>query len=90
MAQMKISNATVAYVNAKGFTAKAQVEVMGNTRDEYYKVWTDQKVAEGDTVDIVGDISARVEEYTDKKTGDLKRVAALHVNNPVIKSDTPF
>jgi len=90
MAQIKISNATVAYVNAKGFTAKAQVEVMGNTRDEYYKVWTDHKVAEGDTVDIVGDISARVEEYNDKQTGDLKRVAALHVNNPVIKSDTPF
>jgi hypothetical protein len=38
----------------------------------------------------VGDISARVEEYNDKRTGDLKRVAALHVNNPVIKSDTPF
>lgn len=90
MAQIKISNATVAYVNAKGFTAKAQVEVMGNTRDEYYKVWTDHKVAEGDTVDIVGDISARVEEYNDKQTGELKRVAALHVNNPVIKSDTPF
>lgn len=90
MAQIKISNATVAYVNAKGFTAKAQIEVMGNTRDEYYKVWTDHKVAEGDTVDIVGDISARVEEYNDKQTGDLKRVAALHVNNPVIKSDTPF
>jgi len=90
MAQIKISNATVAYVNSKGFTAKAQVEVMGDTRDEYYKVWTDQKVSEGDSVDIVGDISARVEEYTDKKTGELKRVAALHVNNPVIKSDTPF
>jgi hypothetical protein len=90
MAQIKISNATVAFVNSKGFTAKAQVEVMGDTRDEYYKIWTDQKVAEGDTVDIVGDISARVEEYNDKRTGDLKRVAALHVNNPVIKSDTPF
>jgi len=90
MAQIKISNATVAFVNSKGFTAKAQVEVMGDTRDEYYKVWTDQKVSEGDTVDIVGDISARVEEYTDKRSGDLKRVAALHVNNPVIKSDTPF
>jgi len=90
MAQIKISNATVAFVNSKGFTAKAPVTVMGDTRDEYYKVWTDHKVAEGDTVDIVGDVSARVEEYNDKRTGDLKRVAALHVNNPVIKSDTPF
>jgi len=90
MAQIKITNATVAFINSKGFTAKAQVNVLGKSRDEYYKVWTDQKVSEGDLVEIVGDVSARSEEYNDKITGELKRAGALHVNNPIIKSDAPF
>lgn len=90
MAQVKITNATVAFTNSKGFTAKAKVKVMGEERDEYYKVWTDQTVREGDVIEIVGDLSARVEEYTDKRTGQAKVVAAIHVNNPVIKSDSPF
>jgi len=90
MAQVKISNAAVAFVNAKGFTAKAKVTVLGEERDEYYKVWTDHIVSEGDILEIIGDLSVRVEEYTDKRSGDLKRVAAIHVNNPIIKSDAPF
>lgn len=91
MAQVKITNAVVAFTNAKGFTAKAQVkDFMGETRDEYYKVWTDQKFKEGDVVEIIGDLSARIEEYTDKRTGQAKTAAAIHVNNPIIKSDSPF
>ena len=90
MAQVKISNATVAYTNSKGFTAKAQVKVLGELRDEYYKVWTEEKFKEGDVVDIVGDLSVRLETYKDKRTGMDKQGAAIHVNNPVIKSDSPF
>ena len=90
MAQVKISNATVVYVNPKGFTAKAQVKVLGELRDEYYKVWTEQKFEKGDVVEIVGDLSARIEEYKDKRTGEDKLTAAIHVNNPVIKTDNPF
>lgn len=90
MAQIKISNATVAWTNAKGFTAKAKVKIMGEERDEYYKVWTDQPVTEGDIVEIIGDVSARLEEYTDKRTNEKKQGAQLHVNNPIIKSDAPF
>lgn len=91
MAQVKISDATVAYINSKGFTAKAQVKTFtGETRDEYYKVWTDQPVSEGDTVEIMGDLSVRLEEYKDKRTGEDKQGVGIHVNNPIIKSDTPF
>lgn len=90
MAQIKVSNATVAFVNAKGFTAKAKVQVMGETRDEYYKVWTNQTVSEGDVLDITGDLSVRMEEYTDKRTNELKKGVAIHINNPVIKADAPF
>lgn len=91
MAQVKISGATVAYTNAKGFTAKAQVkDFMGESRDEYYKVWTNEKFEVGDSLEIVGDLSVRLEEYTDKRTGQQKQGAAIHVNNPIIKSDTPF
>lgn len=90
MAQVKISGATVAWTNAKGFTAKAKVQVMGETRDEYYKVWTDHPVNEGDEVEIVGDLSVRMEDYKDKNTGEQKKGIAIHVNNPIIKSDTPF
>ncbi len=90
MAQVKISNATVAYVNSKGFTAKAQVKVLGELRDEYYKVWTDEKFKEGDVVEIVGDLSVRLENYKDKRTGQEKQGVGIHVNNPIIKSDSPF
>lgn len=92
MALIKIDNATVAWVNAKGFTAKAQVEVLGETRDEYYKVWTDQQVSEGDVIDIVGTVSARLDEYTDKRTNEKKQGAALHVNNAKITASAgaPF
>lgn len=92
MAQIKITDATVAFLNSKGFIAKAKVQVMGDTRDEYYKIWTDEKFTEGDSVEIVGDVSARVEEYTDKATGQPKNRAAIHVNNPLIKAgaDAPF
>ena len=92
MARIQISDATVSFVNSKGFTAKAQVKVMGENRDEYYKIWTDEKFSEGDSVEIVGDLSARVEEFTSKRTGNLERTAAIHVNNPIIKagSDAPF
>ena len=90
MAQVKISNATVVYVNPKGFTAKAQVKVLGELRDEYYKVWTEEKYEKGDVVEVVGDLSVRIEEYTDKRTGQPKQGAAIHVNNPIIKTDNPF
>lgn len=90
MAQIKIEGATVAFTNAKGFVAKAEVEVLGEKRDQWYKVWTDDKYGEGDVLDIVGDLSVRLEEYTDKRTGEEKSTAAIHVNNPIIKSDAPF
>lgn len=92
MAQIKITNATVAFTNPKGFVAKAPITVFGETRDEYYKVWTDEKFAEGDSVEIVGDLSTRIEEFTSKRTGQLETTAAIHVNNPTIKAgaDAPF
>lgn len=91
MAQIKIANAMVAYTNAKGFTAKAQVKTFdGESRDEYYKVWTNERFSEGDLVEIVGELSVRIEDYTDKRTGEAKKSAAIHVNNPIIKSDNPF
>jgi hypothetical protein len=90
MAQVKISGATVVYTNPKGFTAKGQVKVLGEMRDEYYKVWTEQKFQKGDVVEIVGDLSVRIENYEDKRTGQEKQAAAIHVNNPIIKSDSPF
>lgn len=92
MALIKIEGATVAYINSKGFTAKAQVEVLGEMRDEYYKVWTDHAVREGDLVDVVGQVSARLEEYKDKRTGEDKVAAALHVNNAKVTASAgaPF
>lgn len=91
MAQIKISNATVVFTNAKGFTVKTQSkDFMGETRDQYFKIWTEQKYEKGDVLEIVGDVSARLEEYKDKTTGEDKLTAAIHVNNPVIKSDSPF
>ena len=91
MAQVKISNATVTYINPKGFTLKGQGKDMnGEPRDEYYKVWTDQKVNKGDIVDVVGDLSVRIETFVSKRTNQEEQIAAIHINNPIIKTDNPF
>jgi len=53
-------------------------------------VWTDSQVREGEIVEVTGDISVKLESYTDR-TNTPKQTAAIHINNAQIKkSEAPF
>lgn len=87
-AKIKLSGATVERKHKGGFTATIPYQFNGETRKQYIKVWTSEQVTEGDLLDITGEPSARLSEYTDKQ-GTLKTVAELHINNPVITGNEP-
>lgn len=87
-----ITGATVEQVfEGKGFKASLTYQRSnGETGKNYYKVWTDQPVSVGNLVDIEGDLTVRVEEFTGRD-GSAKQVAAVHVNNAVVAgADQPF
>ena len=91
MAKIEIENAEVfKIIEGYGFRAVEKFKLRnGEEAKRYYTVWTDQKVAEGDQVTISGDLSVKVEEYTDKNN-QPKTSAAVHVNNARITADAPF
>lgn len=91
MAKIEIKNATVTrLIPNYGFKAVCEIPTKnGDPRKETYTIWTDAKVEEGSMVDIAGNLSVKVEEYTNKE-GKLVRYAAIHVNNALVKADTPF
>jgi hypothetical protein len=84
MAKISIENAEVVRHIAKaGFAAKTSYRTKsGETRNEYFTVWTEESPAVGAVVNIEGLHSAKVEEY--EKDGETRRVAATHVNFPKI------
>jgi len=91
MAKIEIENAEVfKIIEGYGFRAVEKFKLRnGEEAKRYYTVWTDQKVAEGDQVSISGDLTVKVEEYTDKNN-QPKTSAAVHVNNARITADAPF
>lgn len=91
MAKIEIQNAEVfKIIEGYGFRAVENFKLRnGEDAKRYYTVWTDQKVTEGDVVSIQGDLSVKVEEYTDKNN-QPKTSAAVHVNNARITADAPF
>jgi len=87
-AKIKLTGATVVRSHKGGFTASIPYQFQGEERKQYIKVWTAEQVTEGDTLDITGEPSARLSEYTDKQ-GAQKTVAELHINNPTITGNEP-
>jgi len=100
MAFVSIKKATVnRIIEGYGFEAINKfTDRNGNERTERFTIWTkEQAPAVGQTVDINGSLSAKVEEFTNNQ-GELIRYAAIHVNNPDISvvddqpalEDAPF
>jgi hypothetical protein len=62
----------------------------GSDRKNWITVWTDAKVNEGDEVEVIGDISVKVESFTGRDNVP-KQVAAMHLNNATVKTtNAPF
>lgn len=88
MATINIEGATVSRLipNSKGFecveTYKTRDGQQGETK---YTVWTDERVQVGQSVDVRGLLSTRLEEFTNEE-GQLIRFARSHVNRPTVKA----
>lgn len=93
MAMIKIEGAEVSrLIPGYGFKAKKPIQLRsGETKDEYYTVWTDAKVTEGAEVDIVGTLGVKIEEYTGRD-GVERQTPAIHVNDAKVtpSAGAPF
>jgi hypothetical protein len=93
MALVKIASAEVTrLIPGYGFKAASEIKLgsTGDTKKEYYTVWTDAKVQEGQVVEITGALGVKIEEFTGRD-GQPKTVAAIHVNDAkVVLADAPF
>ena len=63
----------------------------GEEGREYFTIWTKDPVQEGQVFDVSGLLSVKVEEWTDKTTGEPRSRAAVSVNDPILKApdDSP-
>jgi len=91
MAKITIEDAKVfKIIEGYGFRAVEEFKLRnGEDAKRYFTIWTDQQVTEGQTFTISGDLSVKIEEYTNRDN-EPKTSAAVHVNNAVLKADAPF
>jgi hypothetical protein len=91
MAKATITGATVErIIVGYGFKASESSVVKGEERKTWFTVWTDATVAEGDIVDIEGDLGVKLESFTGRDN-QPKQAAAIHINNAkVSKEEAPF
>jgi hypothetical protein len=86
MAKIFIESAEVTRVQrgGKGFNAQTQYKLRnGETGVQKYTVWSDEQIHVGDVFSITGELSVKMEEFTNDK-GEIVRYAAIHVNKPVL------
>jgi len=91
MASITIEGATVnRVINGKGFECVETYKLRnGDQGETKYVVWTDEAVQVGQTVDVRGLVSSRVEEFTNE-SGQHIRFSRMHVNRPTVRvSGTP-
>lgn len=89
MAKIKVDNAEVIrHISTKGFALKSSYTTKkGETKSEYFTVWTEEQPPVGSFVSVEGLHSVKLEEY--EKDGVLQRVAATHINFPTIYPGSP-
>ena len=62
----------------------------GKDINVWVTVWTKEQVREGETLEVSGDLSVKIESFTGRD-GSPKQVAAVNINNPIIsRADAPF
>jgi hypothetical protein len=91
MAVVKVTGEVARIIEGYGFklveTTKGRD---GQEKKTWITVWSKQPVRQGDIVEVKGDLSTKLEEYTGKD--NIPRTsAAIHVNNAEVRSaDAPF
>lgn len=92
MAKVRIEGARVErIIDGYGFKASEEITIKsGDKIRQWITVWTTAQVREGDTVNITGDLSVKLEEFTGRDNTP-KQTAAIHVNNAKVEgADAPF
>ena len=92
MAKVRIEGAKVErIISGYGFKASEEITIKsGDKIKQWLTVWTQAQVREGDTVNITGDLSVKLEEFTGRDNTP-KQTAAIHVNNAKVEgADAPF
>ena len=93
MARVNIKKARVdRIIPGYGFVAISTFQKRnGEEGREYFTIWTKDPVQEGQVFDVSGLLSVKVEEWTDKTTGEPRSRAAVSVNDPILKApdDSP-
>jgi hypothetical protein len=92
MAKVKITGAKVErIIQGYGFAATEPFTLAnGEPAKAWFTVWTDAQVKEGEIVDVTGDLSVKLDEYTGSDNVPKTRASA-NINNAKVESaEAPF
>ena len=91
MAVVKVTGEVARIIEGYGFklveTTKGRD---GQEKKTWITVWTTAKVRQGDVVEVKGELSTKLEEFTGRDN-QPRQSAAIHINNAEVKTaDAPF
>ena len=91
MAVVKVTGEVARIIDGYGFklveTTKGRD---GQEKKTWITVWTTAKVRQGDVVEVKGELSTKLEEFTGRDN-QPRQSAAIHINNAEVKTaDAPF
>lgn len=90
MAKVSVELEVNRIIEGYGFKGIEKVTIKGEERKIYYTVWTQDRVREGDYVQVQGLLGVKLEEFTGRDNKP-KQIAAIHINNAKVqKADAPF
>lgn len=90
MAKVTVELEVNRIIDGYGFKGIEKVTIKGEERKIYYTVWTQDRVREGDYVQVQGLLGVKLEEFTGRDNKP-KQIAAIHINNAKVqKADAPF
>lgn len=90
MAKVSVELEVNRIIEGYGFKGIEKVTIKGEERKIYYTVWTQDRVREGDVVEVQGLLGVKLEEFTGRDNKP-KQIAAIHINNAKVqKADAPF
>jgi hypothetical protein len=89
--RVKATVEVVRIIQSYGFKAVEKYkDKKGEERTQWVTVWTKEQVREGETLEVSGDLSVKIESFTGRDNVP-KQVAAININNPTItRAEMPF
>jgi hypothetical protein len=86
--RIKLENAAVSLLNATGTGYKVEVKVPGQDWGRSFTVWASDRPPLGASVNVTGELSWKMREYTNQQ-GEVKQTVDMNINNPTYEIITP-